>query len=190
MELDAVKASSQEDKTVFKAGQILRKEITSMEDTIPWPPQYRDLTVDKIYFGNHLSKFLNVLFSGKIIDVESMKMSRLRASIGQDIVYNVTNGKVRTPKSILFPYNIKMLTNNTELINMTNKLGHGISYTLLEELETENAYKIISQQDDGIVVPTGCINGAFTVLVADNIDRQEETLSGKSIIAINILQFT
>ena len=45
---------------------------------------------------------------------------------------------MKTPKSVLYPYAIKDLTNCTGLITMTNRLGHGISYTLLEEVETEN----------------------------------------------------
>ena len=46
-------------------------------------------------------------------------------------------GKIKTPKSILFLYAIKSLTNNTELINIKHKYGHGISYTILKELDTE-----------------------------------------------------
>ena len=47
-----------------------------------------------------------------------------------------------TPKSILLPSVTETLTNYTELINLTNKLGHGISYTLLAEMNTENAYAV------------------------------------------------
>ena len=46
-----------------------------------------------------------------------------------------------------------MLINSTELINMVNRLGNGICYSLLEEMETENAYKVIDQQTDGTIVP-------------------------------------
>ena len=56
-------------------------------------------------------------------------------SLGQDLVYNVSNGRIRTPKSVFFPYKYKMLTNDTELINMVNRLGQGICYSLLEEIE-------------------------------------------------------
>ena len=99
-------------------------------------------------------------------------------SLGHDLVYNMSNGTISTPKRALFPYNIKMLTNNTKLINMVNRLGHGVCYSLLETVKTENAYKVIDQQTDGIIVPKSCKENTFTVLVADNIDRQEETLGG------------
>ena len=74
-------------------------------------------------------------------------------SVGQDLVYNVSNGRIRATTSVLNPYNIKMLINSTELINMANRLGNGICYSLLEEMETENAYKVIDQQTDGTIVP-------------------------------------
>ena len=35
---------------------------------------------------------------------------------------------------------------------MVNRLGNGICYSLLEEMETENAYKVIDQQTDGTIV--------------------------------------
>ena len=73
-------------------------------------------------------------------------------SVGQDLVYNVSNGRIRATTSVLNPYNIKMLINSTELIKMVNRLGNGICYSLLEEMETENAYKVIDQQTDGTIV--------------------------------------
>ena len=73
-------------------------------------------------------------------------------SVGQDLVYNVSNGRIRATTSVLNPYNIKMLINSTELINMVNRLGNGICYSLLEEMETENACKVIDQQTDGTIV--------------------------------------
>ena len=120
-----------------------------MTDNLNWPPCYNDLTTENIDLGNFVSTFLNVILSGKIGDPESSRMHPIKLSLGQDMIYNVSNGRIRTPKSILFPYNIKMLTNNTEIINMTsNRLGHGICYSLLEKIETENAYKVIDEQTD------------------------------------------
>ena len=69
------------------------------------------------------------------------------------------------------------------------RLGHGASYSILEELDTENAYKIVDEQEQGLVIlPNGVQKEVFTMVVADNIDRREETLSGKSfLILLNIL---
>ena len=86
--------------------------------------------------------FLSGLLCGKITGNESSRVSRLKMSFAQDLVYAVTRGRIKTPKSILLLSVTKTLTNCTELINLTNKLGHGISYTLLAEMITENAYAV------------------------------------------------
>ena len=56
--------------------------------------------------------------------------------MSQDIVYTVTCGRQKTPKHVLLPYGIKTLTGNVELIQMINRLGHGVSYHQLEENDT------------------------------------------------------
>ena len=62
---------------------------------------------------------------------------------------------------------------------MVNRLGHGISYTLLMEIQTENAYMIVDQQlQNGCILPVNLQKEVYSILVADNIDRTEETLSG------------
>ena len=94
------------------------------------------------------------------------------------MIYAVSNGKIKRPKSILFPQAIKTLTNNRELISITNKLGHGVCYSVLQELVTENAYRISNQQESGAILPDGAQQETFTVYAVDNIDRLEETLSG------------
>lgn len=52
-------------------------------------------------------------------------------SLGQDLLYGVSNGIVRTLKSIFFPYRTKSLTNSTDSINISNCLGHGISWDMV-----------------------------------------------------------
>ena len=87
-----------------------------------------------------------------------------------------------TLKRILLPLQIKDLTNNYELIATTNKFGHGVSYSVLQELLTEVAYnKTENVKEDEVALPDICINEKFTVLVEDNIDRLEERLSGKLV---------
>ena len=51
--------------------------------------------------------------------------------------------------------------------------------TLLMELFTENAYKIYEERlENSVVLPRDALKEEFTIYVADNIDRLEETLSG------------
>ena len=57
-------------------------------------------------------------------------------------------------------------------------MGHGVSYTVLEEVETESAISLIGQQQSYTYIPEGFFRDVFTMLVYDNIDRREETISG------------
>ena len=110
-----------------------------------------------------------ILLNGEITS-RTNKSERLKQLFTQDLVYAITNGRVKTLKSVLYPYHIKPLTNNTELINITCRLGHGISYFLLEELSTETAYQRLEAVEEGSVcLPEDCKTGTFTTEVDDNI---------------------
>ena len=92
------------------------------------------------------------------------------------------NGEKLTPKSCLLACQIKDLTNNVELIRTMNKLGHGISYDVTQSLLTEIAYqKVDSMDEEKVQLPDSTTTDTFVMLAEDNIDRLEETLSGKSI---------
>ena len=168
--------SSKAEKIVSSAAKTIRNEIKGMTNEMNQPTSYADLTAEKVDIGIHLLTSLNVILSGKLEEVDSTLLYRIKMSLCQDLFYNVNNGRIRTPKSVLFPYNIKMLTNNTELINIVNRQGHGICYSLLEDTETKNACNVLDEQTDSIIVSKSCKQNTFTVLVEDNIDRQGETL--------------
>jgi hypothetical protein len=68
--------------------------------------------------------------------IHSDKVNRLIHSFSQDLIYAVTHGKQKTPKHVLLSYAIKTLTGNVELIQIVNRLGHGIAYSQLEENDT------------------------------------------------------
>ena len=59
-----------------------------------------------------LSIFYTVLISGHSVDHENGKaerVARLRNSFAQDVVFVVSNGAIKTPKSVLFPSVVKLL---------------------------------------------------------------------------------
>ena len=65
-----------------------------------------------------------------------------------------------------------------------NKLGHGVSYSVLQEILIEVAYKKIDDVDaEHVALPENCSSETFTILVEDNIDRLEETLSGRVFVS-------
>ena len=60
---------------------------------------------------------------------------------------------------------------NTEVVKLINHYGHGISYSLIEEIETEQALQIISKQiiPDNMKSDDG--DSSVALMVADNIDN-------------------
>ena len=118
--------------------------------------------------------FYDNLFSGCDVqsDINSIKVK----SLYQDVSYSVT----RRPcsKTILLPFAIKVLTGNVEVIKILNRLGHGISYSKLLEIDTAFAIQKLSTDTDTVLLPDQLQNGLPTSLVFDNIDRLEEILTG------------
>ena len=97
-------------------------------------------------------------------------------------MYSVSNGATKTPKSVLFPAVVKVLCNNTEVVKLINRCGHGIGYNLVEEIETEFALKVIKEQTlNRVLIPDECKqldNPSVALMVADNIDNLECTMGG------------
>ena len=106
-----------------------------------------------------------------------------KESFEQDIVFSATKGAVKTPKSVLFPPVVKALCNNLEVVKLINKYGHGVSYDLVEEIETEYALDVVNKQrENRVVLPASLTQeeckSTVALMVADNIDNLECTLSG------------
>ena len=80
----------------------MQNGIKGMTYKMNWPPSYTDLTTEKVDIRIHLSTFLNVILSGKLSEIDSTRLYRMKMSLGQDLVYNVSNGRIRTPKSVSF----------------------------------------------------------------------------------------
>ena len=158
---------------IRSTAKSVRKEIMQLQDSLLWPPQPKDLEPEKFTLPNKLNLIMKSLLNDK--DEQSSRTNRFRYSLGQDIIYAATKGRVRTHKSILLPYVVKTFTNNTELINILNRLGYGVSYSLLMEAQTENAFQILDEQVSGCIIPKECQADTFSIYVADNIDRNEET---------------
>ena len=76
----------------------------------------------------------------------------------------------------------KELANNYDFITTTNKFGHGISYTKLQELFSEVAYAKIEAIKEKIALFEFCNQESPTILVEHNKDCLEETLSSKWLV--------
>ena len=64
------------------------------------------------------------------------KRARLISSVTQDIVFDVTRGKVMQCKHFLLALGLHSLTGFGKIIDIVQKLGHCISYNLMSDFET------------------------------------------------------
>ena len=99
------------------------------------------------------------------------------------MVYSLSNGNIKTPKGVHFPTVVKLLCNNTEVFKLISHYGHRISNNLIEEIETEQALEITSEQKEKrVIIPDNMKSddgeSSVALMVADNIDNLECTLSG------------
>ena len=85
---------------------------------------YMTLDTSKLNITDNLDLFLSTLLLGCSVESSSSKVNRLKLSIGQDLVYVISNARIKTPKSILYPYAIK----STKLITVNNQLEHGVKF--------------------------------------------------------------
>jgi hypothetical protein len=77
-----------------------------------------------------------VLLQGEYSNSPPERIDRLTNSFGSDLVYAVSRGKIKPKKHILLPFTVKSLTGNVEMIQTLNRLGHGVSYSQVEEIDT------------------------------------------------------
>ena len=86
-------------------------------------------------------------------------------------------GRFKPAKHILLPSAVKSLTGKVELIQLLNRLGHGIVYSQLEELNSSLCLqKLCMAEQTGF--PLQVTSSCTTILAFDNIDRLENTLTG------------
>lgn len=74
---------------------------------------------------------------------------------------------------------VKSLTGSKKLVTVLNRLGHGINYSTIEELETEAA---IATLDMKTACPSEAIENSPMGLSFDNYDELMHTLSGSETL--------
>ena len=106
---------------------------------------------------------------------------RLSSSFSQDLIFAITNGKIKTSKHITLGLALKGMTNSKKVINILNRYGHSCSYTVLEELETEATFSSTTRSD---VCPDDIVHSSdlCTGLAFNNFDRFVDTASGKDTL--------
>ena len=108
----------------MNAAKVLNEKIKNYSVEIPWPPKEKDLSSNNVaeYNPELLDIFCTILLSSQALDRDKSKSDRVVRlnTLTQDIIYSVSNGAIKTPKSILFPAVVKALYNNTEVVKLIN----------------------------------------------------------------------
>ena len=110
---------SDDEKNMIQIARLINDEIKDLNPLMSWQPEEDDLkpSITTDYIPHLLDVFLTVLITGKPLDSESSRTERtirLKESFAQDIVFSVTNGVVKTPKSVLSPSVVKAFCNNRD----------------------------------------------------------------------------
>ena len=143
-----------------------------------WQPDPHTTDRDHINIPESLQVFFQVVLTGEVGST-SQRIERLITSIGQDVLYGASRGKIKPPKHMLLPFAIKSLTGNVKLIKILNRLGHGASYSQMTEIDTALCMKKLAMLPDVGIPLLGCVQPYINTTVAfDSIDRLKETLSG------------
>lgn len=148
-----------------------------------WPPSPSDFTLDNIREGippvlfNFLALVLGFTEELEFVKfVNVPKSNQLKVlSFAQDLIYTRTKGKTLTYKSISLAAAIKQLTGSSKLITILNHFGYCCSAITLRGYESATATR--NNLNDS-VLPSSILKEIFSILVYDNADFCEETLSG------------
>ena len=107
-ELGDVKALPGAKKLVTNCAFSIQDAVKKTSVSLPWPPTSSDIKIENFHCPKLLGFLYKVLLNGDIKS-STNKSERLKQSFSQDLVYGITNGRVKTPKSVLYSYYIKSL---------------------------------------------------------------------------------
>ena len=125
------------ESNIVLVAKQLREDIVTFCNAVPehkWPPTFETLSEE---YGNppdSIKLFLKHLLSSEKSNKDSTY--RLIDSFTSDFIHNISHGKVITPKHYLFALGLHNLTGQRQPVEITNKLGHCISYGTCCEIET------------------------------------------------------
>ena len=171
--------------TLYNAAMMLRTELslnTGMQ--VPWPPMSSDLNVKAAEAVVPISLYNMLAWTTGISDEPTLEtyvdvpqnIHLKLLSLLQDVVFLQSKGTKTTPKSLCLGLTVRHLTGSTRVLGLLNKFGHCASHSTILAFETALAQ---FQLDRGqVYVPAGFQEKKNTILVWDNIDFAEETVSG------------
>ncbi|CAG9812927.1 unnamed protein product [Phaedon cochleariae] len=177
--LDALK----KEDTLQRAAIHLRNVIFQMKKkTLPNKVETKDLIAGECDIPEILKTFYKTVLGGFNYHQRHASNLDLRSeTLSSDLIYATTRGRIKPAKQIELGIALKSLTNSKKVLNIMNKLGHCISYSVIEELETEAAYTSFNKSS---LCPSNIImkNDLHTGVAFDNFDRFVETTTEKETL--------
>lgn len=130
---------------------------------------------------NELYVLIRSLLTGPKDSANERKEIKIK-SICSSIIFSSTNGTLRPKSCLSLGLVAKSLTGSRRVVEILNRLGHSVSYTVVEQLETELAYGNAAAKR---ILPNGLIANIpnlRTHVAFDNYDRYVETINGKDTL--------
>lgn len=170
-------------KQIRSVAFFIRKKVLSMEQRTLVK---RNLTFEDIVNGECDIPEELILLIGSLLkgpnSSKSLSKEKRIISICSSIIFALSNGLIKPSVTVQLGLATKSLTGSRKMLNILNRLGYSISYTTVEELETEIAFGCSAKQQ---VVPFGLKTHSphlNTHVAFDNFDKFVETASGKNTL--------
>ena len=100
-----------------KVRQSVKDHFSDQQE---WPPNVSSLQGGSTEVPEVVDTFLHHLFSGSDSPLTD-RMTWLKRSVAQDLVFAITRGRFKPAKHILLSSAVKSLTGNVELIQLLNR---------------------------------------------------------------------
>ena len=168
----------------YFAGLILRNAIRENKGVDwQWPPtakdlngiELRDIIPDELFnlVAMCVGGVLEPFGSGHMVGHE--EDSKIW-SICQDIIYLTLKGTQQTPKSLALGLTVRHMTGSTHLLQLFSMFGHCCTPDTIVAYETS---LVMLRRVTAHLIPDGFLPKQLLIMVWDNIDFNEETMSGK-----------
>lgn len=170
-----------ESATLHHAAKFIRRTLLDVKSTVSSPPKPGDFEEDKVPIPDSIYNFLACVLHGEAVYQPSPRINlpisahRQVLSIGQDLTHAISRGRVKMQKHVAVPMIVRNLSGTADLITMLNRMGHSLSYTQAEEMETA----VAEDEENERSLPSSSLRKSFATFCWDNNDLQEETLSGR-----------
>ena len=172
------------EKRVLKLADIIRSDIEQIDAPLSsWPLISEEVDYHHVKIPKLFKLLMNLLISKSY--PLAARVERVSNSLGQDIIYNMSNGKIKTIKHVQLGIATKRKIGSRLMLDSLNQLGYSISYGEVNNVETSFAELNVKNQSNQLFVPNNVQPSSFVTFVYNNCDHNPETLSGASLHVTN-----